>query len=665
MKRFLLFSFVIIPCLILNAQVGIGNTDPKASLDISASNVSNPLETDGLLIPRLTGFPSTSPGADQNSMLIYLTTSVGPNSPGFYYWNQGSSSWEKLLTTLSVIEDHDFYEEGTTNAPTNINSDKFTFGNMAIGKNNASYKLDVVESTLDRTINVTNSATSGASFAISGLFNIVGGNVTNNSSQRGIYNLLSGNGNNPKMGVYNNITGTGTSTNRYGTYNELSNNSESSDYGIYNTITSSSNGSNRAKIGTYNTINNSGTSDNFGVYNTLNGTSTRPQTGVFNWIISSTNAQQYGVRNILGSGGSTGSQYAVFNEFNGLSNAFQIGMLTSISNNGDGNKIGVSNQINGSGNGNHTGLVNNLQGVGTGTKTGIFTSVNPSAGGTHFGIVSSALKTGSFSGFFIGSVSIGTEPYSSSTPNNYIFPASRGTNDQIMQTDGMGNLSWIDLPNTNFWSRSGTELDVLNSGDDIHFNSDQTSITFAQSTGTPSPMIYMFDGGFTNSDKMVIAHSTAFGGWGLEYEDVEDSFIFKGGATERVEIDLNNGFPLRVYGTARAVDFQSDTTTYPDYVFEAYYEGASSLNNNYSFKTLKEVEQFIKAKGHLPGVKSYEEVKVNGMVISLSETSIKNLEKIEELFLYAIELRRENEELKENYKQLEERLARLEALMRD
>lgn len=52
--------------------------------------------------------------------------------------------------------------------------------------------------------------------------------------------------------------------------------------------------------------------------------------------------------------------------------------------------------------------------------------------------------------------------------------------------------------------------------------------------------------------------------------------------------------------------------TYPDYVFESYYEGVSSYNNNYSLPTLKEVESFVKTHKHLPGVQSREEVSSEG-----------------------------------------------------
>ena len=82
--------------LVSFGQVGIGNTSPKALLDISANNPSAPSFNDGVLVPRIDAFPSTSPGVDQNGMLVFLTTD---NS--FYYWDNAGSSWKKLADSAS------------------------------------------------------------------------------------------------------------------------------------------------------------------------------------------------------------------------------------------------------------------------------------------------------------------------------------------------------------------------------------------------------------------------------------------------------------------------------------------------------------------------------------------------------------------------------------
>lgn len=70
-----------------------------------------------------------------------------------------------------------------------------------------------------------------------------------------------------------------------------------------------------------------------------------------------------------------------------------------------------------------------------------------------------------------------------------------------------------------------------------------------------------------------------------------------------------------------------------DFVFEA----------NYKLRSLKEVELFIKENGHLPDIAPASETEKG---VNLGEFNQTLLQKIEELTLYVIELKKENEELK-------------------
>jgi hypothetical protein len=93
-------------------------------------------------------------------------------------------------------------------------------------------------------------------------------------------------------------------------------------------------------------------------------------------------------------------------------------------------------------------------------------------------------------------------------------------------------------------------------------------------------------------------------------------FVTKGIRTEKVKVDIasDNGWA--------------------DYVFK----------DGYDLKPLAHVESFIKLHGHLPNMPSAEEVKLNG--VDLGEMQAKLLEKIEELTLYVLELKKENDKLK-------------------
>ena len=127
---------------------------------------------------------------------------------------------------------------------------------------------------------------------------------------------------------------------------------------------------------------------------------------------------------------------------------------------------------------------------------------------------------------------------------------------------------------------------------------------------------------------------------------------------------------LTASGQIRASNFQGNTANYPDYVFEKYYDGYSKIDGNYEFVTIEEASAFAKANGHLIGVKSYDEIKSNDFKFDIGNTSIKNLEKIEEHFLYLTEI---NETVKEQkaiidaqnseITSLKDRLKRLEELI--
>lgn len=106
--RIILIISVLTSTIAMRAQVGIHTTTPQASLDIVASLQANPSNTDGLLIPRIDIFPTTNPGANQQGMLVYLTTAVGSDLPGFYYWNNPTTTWINISGAVKTyLEDAD------------------------------------------------------------------------------------------------------------------------------------------------------------------------------------------------------------------------------------------------------------------------------------------------------------------------------------------------------------------------------------------------------------------------------------------------------------------------------------------------------------------------------------------------------------------------------
>ena len=123
---------------------------------------------------------------------------------------------------------------------------------------------------------------------------------------------------------------------------------------------------------------------------------------------------------------------------------------------------------------------------------------------------------------------------------------------------------------------------------------------------------------------------------------------------------------LEVAGNIKATgNIQTSTTTYPDYVFENYLGATATIDKTYTFKSLKEVESFIKANKHLPGVTGIKELEKTskGYQVNLTKLSIQTLEKVEELYLHTIEQQKKIDTLKKENNILKARLSKIEALL--
>lgn len=92
---------------------------------------------------------------------------------------------------------------------------------------------------------------------------------------------------------------------------------------------------------------------------------------------------------------------------------------------------------------------------------------------------------------------------------------------------------------------------------------------------------------------------------------------------------------MRVFGIG--------TTTFPDYVFDP----------SYKLPSLEETEKYVRENRHLPEIPTAKEIERDGM--SLNAMNMLLLKKVEELTLYMIDLKKENEELKKRFEKLEKK----------
>ncbi|MBM2817345.1 MAG: hypothetical protein HW421_4107, partial [Ignavibacteria bacterium] len=97
---------------------------------------------------------------------------------------------------------------------------------------------------------------------------------------------------------------------------------------------------------------------------------------------------------------------------------------------------------------------------------------------------------------------------------------------------------------------------------------------------------------------------------------------------------------LSVDGQIVALDIIVTLSPWSDFVFD----------KNYNLMELPELEKLIRQNGHLPGIPSAKEVKEKG--VNVGEMQAKLLQKIEELTLYVIDLKKQNDILNAKIEQL-------------
>jgi hypothetical protein len=102
-------------------------------------------------------------------------------------------------------------------------------------------------------------------------------------------------------------------------------------------------------------------------------------------------------------------------------------------------------------------------------------------------------------------------------------------------------------------------------------------------------------------------------------------------------------YKLDVVGIVRAHEVLVNTQKGADFVFAP----------DYRLRPLNEVETFIKDNQHLPDVAPADSMVRNG--VNMGEMQIKLLQKIEELTLYVIELKKENEAQQKAYRELKKK----------
>jgi trimeric autotransporter adhesin len=304
-----------------------------------------------------------------------------------------------------------------------------------------------------------------------------------------------------------------------------------------------------------------------------------------------------------------GTQAGYFNT-TGNQNIF-IGVSAGVnSNGGQNNFIGVE-----AGNSNTSGAEN----VGIGFRAGKTNTTGTY--NTFIGNYSDASVNSLTNATAIGANSV------ASASNTVVLGNAATTITGTGLADGNSGLRFAKLNSTNATTPTGGSRKVLSvngSGDVILVELPATAAT--TSVGSNGPVA---ESTWKNQDGYLYNNSTngvVINGSGLE----GNALIVKGGV-------LSKEVNVKIDGS----------DSWPDYVFKP----------NYKRMTLEEVERFININGHLPNVPSATEMAQTGN--NLGKTDIKLLEKVEELTLYLLEMKKANDAQSAEIQSLKNQMSKL------
>jgi len=176
MKKKVLLNILLLTSAIGYSQVGINNSDPKTSLDVSAKRdalgaVSDNAQHYGLQAPRLTRAEMTaltaSYGADQKGAMIYITdvsggdnsgTRINMDAVGYYYFD--GSVWQKLSGGGSSGDaTNDAWVNDTTNTMvklgTKSDGSSRDAGTYFVAKDNGSVGIGTASPDLSALLDIT------------------------------------------------------------------------------------------------------------------------------------------------------------------------------------------------------------------------------------------------------------------------------------------------------------------------------------------------------------------------------------------------------------------------------------------------------------------------------------------------------------------------------
>ncbi|HEV7348569.1 tail fiber domain-containing protein [Telluribacter sp.] len=702
--------FISIPFLVLHQalsqSIGINSTGAaphaSAALDVSATNK-------GVLVPRValtatnTAGPVSSPAT---SLLVYNTATAGTSPsnviPGYYYWD--GSKWVPLITTGSgggsfsgwaltgnAGTNSATHFLGTTdNQPlvlkvNNLNAGLITtsisgalhLGLMAGGFSSSGFANTAIGNT---SLHSNTSGPFNTAIGASTLFSNQQGGLNTAVGYQALYSNNNGS-NNTSLGyqtMYSNISGGSNTASGYIALNKNTTGNYNTAYGtaaLYSNTTGYSNvaigvgalyhstsKANLVAIGDSALYNNG--IDTFQNYLAIANTAVGSKalfsntTGSYNMAIGlkSLFSNTTGVSNV-GVGGST-----LMNNIDGAYNTAVGNSALEYSTNGRYNTaIGYFSLVNNSTGGSNTAVgTSALLGINTGSNN---TAIGDYAGPSVYSSLGNETNTGAF-----GYAASPTASNHIRIGNTNIVSISgnvnfSSTSDQRFKVDVQEDVKGLDFilklrPVTYHWDIDSLNRFIYGKAADTLFARPEAQEGIAQQerityTGFLAQEVEQAAKSVGFDFSGVVAPPNKHTPYSVRYAEFVVPLV-KAVQEQQNQLGQQNellvGLSSRI---ARPVVQLASAKEWADRVFEP----------GYRLRPLSEVEKYMQKYKHLPGIPSAQELTEKGIDVSLMLS--KQMEKIEELTLYVVELEKKNKVLEKKSEKLEQLAAIVAELQKE
>jgi trimeric autotransporter adhesin len=306
---------------------------------------------------------------------------------------------------------------------------------------------------------------------------------------------------------------------------------------------------------------------------------------------------------------------------------------------------------------NNTGSSNVFIGPFAGVGTGGATNTSTGSNDTYIGTGAGESTTTGSRNVFLGTQS-GKDPNNAAnntttgSDNVFIGYRARGAASSLSNAVAIGSDAVASVSNTVVLGNAATTITGtgLASGSGLKF-ANLTSASSPATGGAGKVLSVDATGNVILVGLTGGAGTTAVGGpvaenWkeadGYLYNNSTNGVVIKGTGLDGNSLIVKGGV------LSKEVNVKVEgSESWPDYVFKP----------NYKRLTLGEVEKFISINGHLPNIPSATEMAATGN--NLGKTDVKLLEKVEELTLYLLDMKKANDAQAAELKALKQQVSKL------